>query len=124
MEAKLRHRRSIHSTHYTRICGTSVRVFVDNIEPGVMICTFFSPQVYGFGCQVGQWYFSPDSQICERPDRSIKLKVGQLAVHFFKALNLSRFFLNWASPYGDDKEIFVVEHDTVLNSFVNHRMCS
>lgn len=59
-------------------------------------------------------------------NQTAQLEVGQLAVHFFNALSLSRFFLNWARPYGDEKQIIVVEHwyrDTVcilLNTLVNH----
>lgn len=40
------------------MCGT-VRVFFDNRteDSRAMICTFFSTVIYGFACQVSQWYF-------------------------------------------------------------------
>ena len=52
---------------------------------------------------MGQWHTS-------LVIKYVNARTGHLEVMSLSALNLSRFFLDWARPYGDEKQII---HDTV-----------
>jgi hypothetical protein len=50
--------------------------------------------------------------------------VGARSVHFFDALSLSRFFLDWARPYGDEKSILVLWYRMYIEFISQHPVYS